>query len=476
MLGLFGTLDLARRAMAAQMVGVSTAGNNLANVNTPGYSRQRVNLSTSTSLTTADGQMSNGVDATSVQRIVDNLLNGRIQTQTGVQAYWTAQQSALQNAETGLNEYLNSTGSTDASTSTATATDANASLSANISDFFGAANALTQPGGNTAANLELFVKSAQSLATTFNNVSSQLDAARTTVNSMMTNDTASANTLLAKIADLNGQIAGAQSSGGSPNDLLDQRDQALQNLAGLVNFTSSIAANGAVNISVGGQSLVSGQTVQDTLQTYDAGGGQLLLRTATGATPVTVTSGSLAGEIAARDTTLADAQTKVDALAATFIAQVNAVHATGYTAAGTTGNSFFTGTNAGTISVNAALVADSSLVQISGSATAAGDVSVALALGQLANASQSALGNQTFSQAYSQIVGNLGSDLKTANDQVDSQSSVSALLAAQQNSVSGVSTDEEMTSLLGYQQAYNASAEVLKTVNQMLQTTLAMIS
>jgi flagellar hook-associated protein 1 FlgK len=59
---------------------------------------------------------------------------------------------------------------------------------------------------------------------------------------------------------------------------------------------------------------------------------------------------------------------------------------------------------------------------------------------------------------------------------VDSQTSVTAMLSAQQNSVSGVSTDEEMTSLLGYQQAYNASAEVLKTVNAMMTTTLAMIS
>ena len=152
------------------------------------------------------------------------------------------------------------------------------------------------------------------------------------------------------------------------------------------------------------------------------------------------------------------------------------MQATGFTVNGTTGNNFFTGTDAGTIAVNPALANNSELVQVSGSATAAGDSSVAQALGQLANATQSALGNQTFSQAYAQVVGNLGSDLQTANNQVDSQATVSSMLSAQQKSVSGVSTDEEMTSLLSYQQAYNASAEVLKTINAMLTTTIGMVS
>ena len=70
----------------------------------------------------------------------------------------------------------------------------------------------------------------------------------------------------------------------------------------------------------------------------------MLLRTATGGTPVTATSGSLAGEIAVRDTTLAAVQTSLDSLAATFVTQVNAIHATGFAVGGTTGNNFFTGT------------------------------------------------------------------------------------------------------------------------------------
>ena len=472
MIGLFGALDLARRSMAAQMAGVETAGQNLANMHTPGYSRQRVNLQTGVAIASGIGPQGTGVQAVSIQRIVDDLLNGRIQTQGGVQNYWTAQQSALQNAQAGLNEFLNNTGSTDASTSTATATDANASLSARLTGFFSAAQTLTT--ANTPANRQLLANAAQSLSTTFNDVSSQLASARTSINTSITNDTDAANKLLVNIADLNRQISSAEASGGAANDLRDRRDQHLESLAKLVNFTASSGVNGAVNVTVGGQTLVSGQTVADTLQTYDAGGGQILIRTATGATPVTPTSGSIAGAISARDTTLAAVQTKVDLLAGTFITQVNALHATGFNANGTSGNSFFTGTNAATMAVNAALLADPSLIQTSGSATATADNSVALAIAQLADSSQAALGNQTFSHAYSAIVGGLGSAVKTANDAVDSQSAVTAFLSAQRNAVSGVSTDEEMTTLLGFQRAYTASAEVLKTVDQMIQTTLTL--
>jgi flagellar hook-associated protein 1 FlgK len=476
MLGLLGTLDLARRSLAAQMAGVETAGHNLANVNTPGYSRQRVNLQTGLGLDSPWGMQGSGVQAASIQRIVDDLLNGRIQTQGGTQAYWTAQQTALQSAQSGLNEFLNGTGSTDASSATATASNTNASLSAQLANFFTAAQALTQPSGNTAANRDQLVKAAQSVASTFSQVNTRLDAARTTINDMMARDTAAANTLLTNIATLNRQISTAETSGGTANDLRDQRDQALQNLGKLVNFTSSTGSDGSVSIAVSGQTLVSGQNVQNSLELYSAGGGQMLMRTATGGTPLTLSGGSLAGAITARDTTLAAVQTGVDALAGAFITQVNAVHAAGFTVNGTTGNTFFNGTGAGTITVNAALVANADLVQSSGSATAADDTSVALALAQLAGSAQSALGNQTFSQAYAKIVGNLGHDLKTANDAVDNEASVTAMLSAQRNAISGVSTDEEMTTLLAFQRAYTASAELLKTVDQMIQTTLAMKS
>jgi flagellar hook-associated protein 1 FlgK len=100
MIGLFGTLNLAASALQAQMTGVEVSGQNLANVNTTGYSRQSVNITTSSDIDTADGQEGTGVQAT-IQQAVSSLLNSQIQNQNSVSGYWAGQQSALQGAQDG---------------------------------------------------------------------------------------------------------------------------------------------------------------------------------------------------------------------------------------------------------------------------------------------------------------------------------------------------------------------------------------
>jgi len=280
--------------------------------------------------------------------------------------------------------------------------------------------------------------------------------------------------LLTDIAGLNKQISTSEFSGGNANDLRDEREQDLENLGSLVSFSSSTGANGSVNVAIGGQTLVSGDQVADTLQTYSGTNGNLYVQTAAGGVPLTLTGGSMQGTIAARDGTLATLQSGVDTLAGTLITQVNALHSAGYSMTGSTGANFFNGSNAGTITVNAALAANPSLIQASGSATATGDNTVALQIAQLASANETALGGQTFQASYTQMVGAMGDDLQTANDQVSSQSSVSQMLATQQSSVSGVSVDEEMTNLMSFQKAYEASSELVQTVNAMLETTIQM--
>ena len=475
MLGLFGTLNLAARSMQAQMTGVEVSGHNLANVNNPAYTRQRVVLETNTAIPTGIGMEGTGVKVAAIQQIVSTLLNGQIQTQSGVGSYWSTQQNLLQSAQNGLNEFLNSSGSTDATSSTSTATTANSSLSTLLTGFFNDFSAVAS--SDTPGNRQKLVGDAQSLAQAFNGATTQISTARTAANTSITNDVDSANKLLADVASLNTQISRAEFTGGEANDLRDSRQQDLENLAKITNFTTSTGTNNTVNISIGGQTLVSGQNVQDTLQAYDAsssGGGQWLIRTATGQVPLTLTSGSIQGAIDVRDGALTDLQTNINSLATTVISQVNTLHNAGFNSTGGNGNTFFTGSNAATISVNASLVNDPSLVQTASTSTASGDTSVALAIAQLANSSQTALGGQTFSQAYSQIVGHLGDSVKTANDQVDGQTAVAAMLTTQRSSVSGVSLDEEMTNMMSFQKAYTASAEVVKTVDAMLQTVLAM--
>ena len=472
MLGLFGSLNMASRSLQTQMTGVEVAGQNLANINTTGYSRQRVQIATSTDLSTGIGQQGTGATAVAIQQVVSSLLNNQIQGQQSVSSYWSAQQSALQSAQTDLNEFLDGTGSTD-STSASSGSTSSSGLSGQLSGLFSAFSSLaTSPTSLTAR--QAVVNQAQNLASTFNQISSQLTQMQSSLNASVSSDVSSANEQLSNIAGLNQQISFAEFGGGNANDLLDEREQALENLSQLTDITTSTETGGAVDVSIGGQTLVSGGQVLDTLQTYDAGSGNLLVQTTTSGTNLTLAGGSIQGTIDARDGTLATLQNNVNTLASHLITQVNTVHGGGYSLTGSTGADFFSGTDAATITVNAALVNNPSLVQASGDATATGDNSVALSLAQLDNTTQSGLNGESFSGYYTQTVGHLGNALSTANTQVTDQTSVSTMLATQRSSVSGVSVDEEMTNLMGFQRAYEASAQLVTTINTLMGDTLGM--
>ena len=168
---------------------------------------------------------------------------------------------------------------------------------------------------------------------------------------------------------------------------------------------------------------------------------------------MSLTGGSIAGEITARDGALASLQSGLNTLASQLITQVNSVYSTGYDLNGSTGQDLFTGTDASSIGVNTNLAADPSQFQAAGTAGASGDNSVVLALAQLGNQDISGLSNQTFSANYAQTVTNLGDAISSVNDQLDTSQSVSQMLTSQRASASGVSTDQEMTNLIQYQKA-----------------------
>ena len=455
--------------MTAQQVGVEVTGQNLANANNPAYARQTVRLQTSTPTPTGIGMEGTGVEAVSIQQVRDQLLDSQIQSESSVGGYWNSQQSALQNAQTQLNEFLNLNSASGTSSST---TDTQG-LSSQLNNLFNAFQSVATSPTDPSARLSL-VNAAQSLASGFNQASQSLSTLNGMLNNSVSNDVTSANQLLSDIASLNNQIAKATASGGNANDLVDSREQDLENLSKLVNIQTASNSDGTVSVSIGGQELVTGNKLTDTLATYDPGNGQLLVQTATSATPLTLSGGSIQGAIDARDGALASLRGGLDTMASSLITQVNGIYKNGYDLNGNSGAELFTGSDAATIGVNQNLVNDPSQIQASGTANAAGDNSIALQLAQLGQQSIAGLNNQTFSGAYAQDVQNFGNALSNANDQVGNYNSVSKMLLNQRDSVSGVSLEEETTNLITYQKAYEASAKIIATVNEMLQTVINM--
>jgi flagellar hook-associated protein 1 FlgK len=461
MLGLFNTLNLGARALQANQLGVEVTGQNLANSSNAAYSRQRVVLTTSTPMQTMLGMQGTGVTATSIEQVRDALLDGQVRDESSVSGYWNSNQSALEDAQTQLGEFLNIS-------STGSATDAQG-LSDKLNNLFSSFQALSA-SPTSIAQRQNVINQAQSLASSFNQASQQLSSVNDALNTSIGDNVTKANQLLTQIANLNDQIAKATASGGTANDLVDSREQALENLAGLVNIQTNTNANGTVDVSVGGAQLISGNQSLDSLQAYDPGNGQLLVRTATGGTPLTLTGGSIQGTIDARDGALKTLRDGLDTLASSLITQVNGIYSSGYDLNGGTGATMFTGTDAGTIAVNSTLATDPSLVQAAGVSGAPGDNTVALALAKLGSQSVAGLGNKTFTDSFAQQVGSFGFAVSTATSQVANQNSVSQMLQNQRDSVSGVSLEEEVTNLMLFQQAYSASSKIITTVDQMLQT------
>lgn len=456
---------MAAQSLSVQQEAMAVSGQNLANVNNPAYARQQLNVQAATALQTPIGQEGTGVEAVSITEVRNALLDTQIQSEGSVSGSLTSQQNALEDAQTYLNEQLSTT---------STGTASQSGLTADLANLFGAFQTLSTDPSNIA-DRQAVVQSAQQLTQQFNSVSSGLATVQSNLNSSITSDVAASNQDLSDIASLNQQIAVADASGGTANDLVDMREQKLEDLAGRVNLTATAQPDGMMNVSIGGVTMVSGGTTPDSLQAYDSGGGNLLVRAQNAGTTLSLSGGSIEGSITARDGALATLQTSVNTLASQLITQVNNIYSTGYDLNGHGGANLFTGSGAGDIGVNSAVVNDPTAFQAGSVGGNQGDNSVVLALAQLGNQPVAAsLNNQTFGQYYSATVGALGSALSSVNDQSTNSSAVSQMLTAQRASVSGVSTDQEMTNIVQFQKAYEASAELITTLNEMLATLIAM--
>jgi flagellar hook-associated protein 1 FlgK len=191
-------------------------------------------------------------------------------------------------------------------------------------------------------------------------------------------------------------------------------------------------------------------------------------------TPLTLTGGSIEGSITTRDGQVATLQNSINTLTSTLITQFNSVYSGGYDLNNNSTQDFFTGSDAASIGVNSTVVNDPTTFQASGTSGATGDNTVVLSLANLASQSLSSLSNQTLSQSYAATIGDFGSALQSVNSQISNSTAVSQMLTTQRSSETGVDTDTEMTNLMQYQKAYEASAELITTVNQMLETLIDM--
>ena len=225
MVSLFGVLNIASQSLSVEQEATAVAGQNLANVINPAYAEQQLNVAATTPLQTTSGQEGTGVKAVSITDLRNALLDAQIQAEGSVTGSLNSQQTALQQAEAYLNEQLSSASGTASSTSSPNG------LAADLSNFFGSLQTLANDPTNIS-DRQAVAQSAQQLTQQFNSVSAGLSTVTSNLNSSIQSSVTASNQDLSQIAALNQQIVEAESSGGTANDLVNQREQLIESLSG----------------------------------------------------------------------------------------------------------------------------------------------------------------------------------------------------------------------------------------------------
>ncbi|HLH25571.1 MAG TPA: flagellar hook-associated protein FlgK [Chloroflexota bacterium] len=451
MTGSFFGLDLSLRALQAQQLALDVTGQNVANSNTAGYSRQTVNFATTAPYTLPGmnraqiaGQVGTGVVVAGIDRARDLFADVQYRAEASVQSQAQAQSDALQQVQTVLNE-PSSTG-----------------LSAMLSNFFGAWQDLANNPSDTATRAPL-VQQAAALASGFNRAAQGLSTIQQNLNDHVKLDVDQVNSLSTQIAALNRQIVQVEVTGQRANDLRDRRDLLLDQVSQLAQIQSSESADGSVNVTLGGHTLVQGQSVDALTTTATGPGGMLDVRFTSDNSLATLNSGELRGLMDARDTSIPNYLGQLNSIAANLIGAVNSLHAAGYGLDGGTGRAFFAGTDAATIAVDPTVAANPNTVAAADAPNQAGNNNTALAIAQLQHTMSPSTGD-----SYNALIASLGVDARAAQGTLANQTALVQLLTQRRQTVSGVSLDEEATQMLRYQRAYEAAARLITTNDEML--------
>lgn len=472
---ILGDLANATKALNAHRFGVTTAGTNIANVNNPDYARQRAILGDRGTIQTTSGPASLGVEVVGFAQMRDTVLDREILRETSINSSLSAQQAALSKAEANMGQEIDRTGDSAFIDGVTTSGSGAGGLAETVNSFFNAFHSLSANPSSDAEKESLLQKS-EMLIQKLNVTSERFSDLKDDLSNEVETDLADANRLIGEVARLNSEIARAEAShAGQALDLRDQRQARLQSLSEFMRIdVSNIKdSGGQVSVSVstisGSFKLIERGTFEQ-INFDDSVAGLPQFTIEGSGEQVLIKGGSIHGAITARDGGIQDYIGSLDRLASELVDQLNGKYNTG-TAPGTT--NFFTDTGnaaqktAAGISLDATL-STTTLRTTNEVAQEQGDNTLVLAIAELDSSEFSGLGDRSFSSFYRATVSDLAQDVATVSSRLEDEGIVFNLLKEQQDAVSGVSIDEEMTDMMKFQRAFEATARHIKAIDEML--------
>jgi flagellar hook-associated protein 1 len=453
MSSLNASLATALSGLQAEQAALQVTTNNVANVNTPGYSREEPVLVASDPISVGPLTFGTGVTVQSIESIRDPILESQIQQQTQTENQYSTLASAL--AQTQVN-FTTTTGD----------------IGTEISNFFASINQLSTDPSDLSTRQGVLT-AADNLATSFNTTANNLTQQQQNLDLTVVQTVSQINQLTQQIAQLNGQISDLQGVGQNAGTFVDQRQEAIDQLSALVDVNVFPSNSTLTLTTANGAPLVVGQQSYQLTTATTASGLHDVYSQGNDITSQ-ITSGTLGGTLQARDQEIPAIEDQLDTLAGGLATAVNSVQAAGFDLNGNPGTNLFNPPPANNVGAAASLsvaITDPSLIAASsdGSAGSNGNAQAMYAL-----STQPIIGGQSPTDYYSGIVFNVGNAAANASAEQSASSAVLQQLQDQRSSVSGVSLDEEAANMIQYQDAYSASAEVITTINDMMYATVNM--
>ncbi|MGF1510180.1 MAG: flagellar hook-associated protein FlgK [Myxococcota bacterium] len=444
--------SIGQSGLRASQLGVRTASENVANVNTPGYSRRGLVLRPSRVTSIGALRIGAGVEPIGTSRILDATLDARVRSAGSRSAGSTAQSNVLAQAGVIFGD-LEGSGATAA-----------------LDEFFAALDLLAS-GPQDAAARSNVLAAASRFTETVNQYATEISSIQEGLTPEIEAQVQSVNRIASSLAELNRQIA---SESAPSNDLLDRRDQLLVELSEVVDFQVVELDNGGVNLILeGGYALLTDQVVNPLRTTNDNGlvGVEGLEAGVSRDLTGRLRSGSLGGLLRVRDEDLAQSLTELDRFVFDLANEFNLRHRAGFGLDGTGGRDFFVPLSgvegaARSLSIDPGLDEDG-LAAASDPTLVPGDNTNALSLAALRV--DPLAGGSASPEALRGVIQSFSDRAFSARDRADGDSLAAEQLSGLRQAISGVSVDEELTTILQFQQSFQAAASIIRTADELTQ-------
>jgi flagellar hook-associated protein 1 FlgK len=437
-------LVTAYTGLQAAQVGIDTTSHNIANANTEGYTRQRVDLQTRYPFLSPFGPMGSGVEVAGISRARDHFLDDRVRGSYSSASAAQARADLLSRTESAMSE-------------------PDQGITQALGDVWAAFEDVAINPSDNAARMDAIAR-LRTLTDRVQSVRQAWDHLSEDATDQVRMKIVEVNDSLDQVARLNRQIQDATAFSGQPNDLLDRRDVLIDQLSKAIGAQADIQANGTVRLTLGGVGLVDGDRVH-----HVAYAGSPTHSMSVDGVPTTA-GGEISGITTWLTADLPNQVTRLDQFAVEVATALNAQHAAGTTAPATPGGpllSYNALNPAGSLTV---AISNPALLAVSGSPFAPNSGANAQALADVRKSLAGSGGTATLDGSIRGLVTDLGSLTQSQLRTADSQGDLVAAAELARKGAAGVSIDEEMVNLIQYQHAYNAAARVMTAVDQALDT------